>query len=707
MDVNVGTGQSNLPTWSRQNFLPSDDHDESPRSTESSHEGKAAVASTRTSTSVPAPVISKVAVEKYFVPKRIGSCSILQNFWEDVRFSKEDHELWRFQYTDLPRRLHSLVSILGASRTRKPGLHYAFSHVLKEMEQPYFHPGDGNVLIVLLSSHLPKQNDTLRQAEANLRMYQLMWRSLQARGHSFLQQIAPSACFHLLKALAFLPVALGPGILIEQVLRIMASHHGLSLKLFLESTRMKHCALAVLASRYKETEHSEHSKHVADDLSIFFNSLPGSFALRWILHSIPNFYDISLVYGIGYPAAANLLDMCLVALRLPLHYNKRYRNRIFKAISNTFKPADLPRYFSTVSWAETSRIIFTRWVAPEMTRAERHFEANAILTPQTSGSRGEVSSAAEGPPLVVKVMKLVKSEKGLCQVLKPMKEFAPLAEMIYALRAFRQLGEIYVDHVLDLLLRLEHYEGFERIAFLAYRSIAFKLSRSMSITSRCCNALVDKDPAIARSILRGAARDLSLYPGLMKVFIHCPNVDSRTIFGYLAADDYHRRSNPSRTETFGNNVLTGFQVRLLHEMASEFVSASHISGRARTRNIYRLFLLLRARSARIYRDLSNAMTTAALIDPILRGEYISQPQYELVLGVVREVEGEQAARTLDRLVLAHQEGPVRFANIRAQFWSRPNRMYDADECLKELGAIEPPWDFVMPKPIDIRINDSQ
>ncbi len=112
--------------------------------------------------------------------------------------------------------------------------------------------------------------------------------------------------------------------------------------------------------------------------------------------------------------------------------------------------------------------------------------------------------------------------------------------------------------------------------------------------------------------------------------------------------EHHRKAAQVRPER--GHPYPVARTRLLHEMATAFAHASHLSPRQAFRKVYRCYVFLSRDGFLIQAQLIRAFVHAGIVRNLQAGEPASSAIIEWILRKVRQVEGEEAELSADRLI---------------------------------------------------------
>ena len=99
------------------------------------------------------------------------------------------------------------------------------------------------------------------------------------------------------------------------------------------------------------------------------------------------------------------------------------------------------------------------------------------------------------------------------------------------------------------------------------------------------------------------------------------------------------------------------RVRLVHAMAMAYARASHVPARVAYRFVMRCYKYLHSRRAGLRPEMARALAHAGVTRPLQEGEWVSTVKLRFVLDKVRQLEGPEAAASLDETVF-HWRGQV-------------------------------------------------
>ena len=137
-------------------------------------------------------------------------------------------------------------------------------------------------------------------------------------------------------------------------------------------------------------------------------------------------------------------------------------------------------------------------------------------------------------------------------------------------------------------------------------------------------------------------------PELAEAIIRRPNLHPDAALRYRCC----RQKRLGRTREFerDRSLLNNLRVELLNRMALAYAKAPHLHQRRAFRKVHACYLLLRSGHLPLRPDLIRAMTHAGVIRYLQAGEWVSTARFTWILNLVRQVEGQDVADKLDRLV---------------------------------------------------------
>ena len=137
-------------------------------------------------------------------------------------------------------------------------------------------------------------------------------------------------------------------------------------------------------------------------------------------------------------------------------------------------------------------------------------------------------------------------------------------------------------------------------------------------------------------------------PELAEAIIRRPNLHPDAALRYRCC----RQKRLGRTKEFerDRSFLDNLRVELLNRMALAYAKAPHLHHGRAFRKVHACYLMLRSEHLPLRPDLIRAMTHAGVIRYLQAGEWVSTARFTWILNLVRQVEGQDVAHKLDRLV---------------------------------------------------------
>lgn len=148
-----------------------------------------------------------------------------------------------------------------------------------------------------------------------------------------------------------------------------------------------------------------------------------------------------------------------------------------------------------------------------------------------------------------------------------------------------------------------------------------------------------------------------------------------------------RRHRPT-TNNRSKSTRPGFEARghLLHEMATAFAHASHLSPSIAFRKVRLCYTHLRRDWLPIRPALVRALTHAGIVRRLQAGESVGTERIQWILRMVREVEGDEVEKVVDEVVY-HWRGEVKAGRPRRPQWSESIRHILEEEVYAAAGDV--------------------
>ena len=137
-------------------------------------------------------------------------------------------------------------------------------------------------------------------------------------------------------------------------------------------------------------------------------------------------------------------------------------------------------------------------------------------------------------------------------------------------------------------------------------------------------------------------------PELAEVIISRPNLQVDTALRYRR----RRRKWLDRTEQFQQDpsIRETLRTDTLNRMALAYAKSPHLLPRQAFREVYDCYLALKRERLPLTPDLTKALTHAGVVRFLQAGQWVSTARFTWSLGLVRQIEGQEVADKLDKLV---------------------------------------------------------
>ncbi|KAF2400035.1 hypothetical protein EJ06DRAFT_582608 [Trichodelitschia bisporula] len=165
---------------------------------------------------------------------------------------------------------------------------------------------------------------------------------------------------------------------------------------------------------------------------------------------------------------------------------------------------------------------------------------------------------------------------------------------------------------------------------------------------RTINKVGKDDPQLAYALYKCRSVWLSRAPGLLPALIH-HGMPRQLLFRLLHRRDPGARS-PLAHRTRPSAPLTPLRIALVHMMADAFARRPHGTARQAYRAVYLCYCYLRGYEAAVGPGMTRALVHAGVTRALMEGGSLSTERFRWILGVVRRVEGWEAAEELDHVV---------------------------------------------------------
>ncbi|KAI9721420.1 MAG: hypothetical protein M1828_005170 [Chrysothrix sp. TS-e1954] len=384
-------------------------------------------------------------------------------------------------------------------------------------------------------------------------------------------------------------------------------------------------ALRILSRDDEATCKSPQSN--TDQIDLYFqlvNTLPHKSVKRWTISTAKLLVTQSRTKNHQLSSVEELLKLYLDALWKSDRFGDpvcgSHWGELYSTLATEHDPARLADHFSKLSKADQLRVILRYWLPSRFDRASDDLESN------------------------------------FNEALKEKPGRSPLFTLLNCLHEHGQPTYPLVEYVLPLYLQLDTPQEFAQCVVSLRRSKHFRTLPTTPLTQFIAKYSVDA-PVSALQVSH-LLNDFSItrYPTLAMSLVRSTDVPHSWLRQLLRLPDPGGQETSIKEDatTTTSPRLTQDRIDLLHEMATEYSQSLRFSPRVACANIKHLYNCLKTHNAPIAPKVSQAMVHASLVRWLRRGDELQVPLLRKVIEIVRNVEGEETARDLDRLLQEHR-----------------------------------------------------
>ncbi|KAI5212708.1 hypothetical protein AUEXF2481DRAFT_6606 [Aureobasidium subglaciale EXF-2481] len=156
---------------------------------------------------------------------------------------------------------------------------------------------------------------------------------------------------------------------------------------------------------------------------------------------------------------------------------------------------------------------------------------------------------------------------------------------------------------------------------------------------------------------------LSDVPELLFALVETRPISSGLVFDVLNRPDY-QNSLPMNLRSVENNSLSEGTVQLVHHVAYAMAKSELLTSRAAFRRVHDCYNYLKDRGAPVSSIMSRALVHAGVTRPLRDGNWLSTNKFQWILRIVRDLEGDEVADSLDEAAFKLRTENLELASMK-------------------------------------------